>query len=129
MTLDAGNPPSNRLRPHLERERMSKPLRRTQREIVAEYREDIIALIQEDGAGVAEVAAAVAAQGERVLLPGFKSAVLHELGSVKAIRAGRGTGRPEVHGVRAAAISEPGSVSHVITEDDDDEFAARRRRD
>ena len=125
----------NRLRPHFVKQAAQKPKKRLQSEIVAEFRDDIISLIADDGATLPEVADAVRAQGEPVLDPGFKAEVLKQIGTVKNIRAGRINTRASKYGEPApqpAAMLAQNNSNLTATspddDDDDDAFAARRPR-
>ncbi|HBR83699.1 MAG TPA: hypothetical protein DD861_05805 [Erythrobacter sp.] len=127
----------NRLRSHFAKQAAQKPMKRLQRAIVSDYRDDIISLIADDGATLPEVADAVRAQGEPVLDAGFKAAILKQIGTVKNIRAGRiGTmassgGDPAPQPVSAAMMGQTNSnetETSADDDDDDDAFAARRPR-
>lgn len=128
----------NRLRSHFANQASQKPKKRLQRDIVADYRDDIISLIADDGATLPDVADAVRAQGEPVLDHGFKAAILKTIGSVKNIRARRGEGPACTGGDQAqqsAPMLAPTLAQTNLTEpatsfddDDDDAFAARRPR-
>lgn len=123
----------NRLRSHFANQLAQKPQRRLQSSIVADYHDDIIGLIAVDGATLVEVAEAVRAEGEPVLEPGFKAAILKQIGSVKSIRAGLAKAAP-------TDTADPGSPpaptlpqldsnqNTTLFDDDDDDFAARRPR-
>lgn len=127
----------NRLRSHFTDQQAQKPQRRLQIEIVADYRDDIIGLIADDGATLPEVADAVRAQGEPVLDAGFKAAVLKSIGTVKNIRAGR-INSITSKGAVADPASSPTMASMPVLppnssaprplgdDDDDDAFAVRR---
>lgn len=120
----------NRLRPHFASQVAQRPKRRLQRSIVADYRDDIIGLIADDGASLPEVADAVRAQGEPVLDAGFKSAVLKMIGTVKNIRAGRTDLIASKGGDPASQPKLPpiSSAESGTSPDHDDDFAARRPR-
>lgn len=124
----------NRLRSHFAIQVSQKPQRRLQSEIVAHYREDIVGLIADDGATLTEVAAAVRAEGEPVLDPGFKAAILKTIGTVKNIRAGRVKAAAVGRGSLAAQPPSPPSTPVInssetpLDDDDDDAFAARPPR-
>ena len=116
----------NRLRSHFIKQAAQKPTKRLQSAIVADYHNDIISLIADDGATLDEVADAVRAQGEPILDYGFKAEVLKQIGTVKAIRAGA---------VSKASIkcpSEPVATSQPLAvpprSDIDEDFMGRRRR-
>lgn len=130
----------NRLRSHFNDQQAQKPQRRLQIEIVADYRDDIIGLIADDGATLPEVADAVRAQGEPVLDAGFKAAVLKTIGTVKNIRAGR-VNTITNKGAVVDPASSPTTASMPVLpptnsvprplgddDDDDDAFAVRRPR-
>lgn len=127
----------NRLRSHFAMQAAQKPKKRLQSEIVAEFRDDIISLIADDGATLPEVADAVRAQGEPVLDPGFKAEVLKQIGTVKNIRVGRVNTMASRH-VNPAPQPEPAApmaqnnsnLTAISPDDDDDDdaFAARRPR-
>jgi hypothetical protein len=127
----------NRLRSHFAKQAAQKPMKRLQRAIVSDYRNDIISLIADDGATLPEVADAVRAQGEPVLDPGFKAEVLKQIGTVKNIRAGRINtmaskyGDPAPQAEPAAILAQNNSnltATPPDDDDDDDAFAARRPR-
>ncbi|KNH01902.1 hypothetical protein J121_101 [Qipengyuania citrea LAMA 915] len=127
----------NRLRSHFAKQAAQKPMKRLQRAIVSDYRDDIISLIADDGATLPEVADAVRAQGEPVLDPGFKAEVLKQIGTVKNIRAGRINtmapkyGEPVPQPEPAAMLAQNNSnltATSPDDDDDDDAFAARRPR-
>lgn len=132
---DHRDPGTNRLRPHYHRQQAEHPPKRLQSDIVRDYRDDIIGLIRDDGASLAEVISAVAAQGELVLPPGFKAEVLALIGPVKKIRAG--LVKPLNLPRRAASQASTASVDDQATNsarplgEDDDEanpFASRQSR-
>lgn len=127
----------NRLRSHFAKQAAQKPMKRLQRAIVSDYRDDIISLISDYGATLPEVADAVRAQGEPVLDAGFKAEVLRQIGTVKNIRAGRidtmpnRGGDPAPQPEPAAPMTQNNSnetETSVDDDDDDDAFAARRPR-
>lgn len=130
----------NRLRSHFAGQQELKTQRRLQSDIVREYRDDIVELIANDGARLAEVAAAVRAEGEPVLEPGFKAEILKQIGKVKDIRGGGGkaaaanktpyaatTAQPPTPAPAPASQAVAGGAAVFLDEDDDD-FAARRPR-
>lgn len=124
----------NRLRAHFANIIAQKEPKRTQAQIVDEYRSDIISLIADDGATLDQIAAAVRAYGEPVLDHGFKAEVLKQLGTVKAIRAGhlRHATPPALHSQPLVATTprlNDGCASVMPPVDDDRDFEARRRRD
>lgn len=124
--MDNPSTNANRLRSHCLSHRATKPPRRTQRDIVRDYRDDIITLIRDDGATLEEVVQAIEAEGEAVLAAGLKAQILAQIGTVKAIRAGRSfAGQPHAQQTigTVAARSTPS-----IIRDDDDDFAARPSR-
>lgn len=122
----------NRLRRHFS----GKPAKRLQSAIVAEYRNDIIELIAVDRATLPDVANAVRAEGEPVLDAGFKAEILKQIGTVKAIRAGRPKppafgGHSELPPIASKSNREgvdPSRIPDSIEDDHDDDFVARRRR-
>ena len=130
----------NRLRSHFADQQALKAPRRLQSDIVREYRDDIVELISSDGARLPEVVAAVRAQGEPVLEPGFKAEILKQIGKTKDIRAGKLKGAPSQPAsttpsspsTPAPALPVPSVGKNDPTasqdDDDDDHFAARRPR-
>lgn len=134
------DPGANRLRVHYQREQAKYPPKRLQSDVVRDYRGDIIDLISNYGATLAEVAAAVRAQGEPVLDPGFKAEILKQIGKTKDIRLGKAKGAlshkssidappkstPSVSPPASTAI--PTEVAEGRPDDDEGLFAARRTR-
>ena len=129
----------NRLHSYFADQQALKVQRRRQGDIVRDYRDDIIGLIADDGATLPEVAAAVRAQGEPVLDPGFKAAILKSIGTVKDIRAGKviavaGKSAASAPALASTTSSLPATAPSNSTgsmppdDDDDDAFAARRPR-
>lgn len=125
----------NRLRSHFAARAAEKPKKRLQSAIVADYRDDIISLIADDGATLTEVIEAVRAEGEPVLDAGLKAEILKQIGTVKSIRAGaakaaiakRADAAPQTAGSSPLALTIP-SESAVFLDEDDADFAARRPR-
>ena len=131
----------NRLRPHFAKHSAQKPKVRLQSAIVADYRDDIVSLIADDGATLPEVAAAVRAEGEPVLEPGFKAAILNQIGKVKDIRAGK-VKAAWAKNANAASAATPMVMTSALTpasrtvaggaavflDEDDADFGARRPR-
>lgn len=127
----------NRLRAYFADQQALKAQRRLQSDIVREYREDIVGLIANDGARLAEVAAAVRAQGEPVLEPGFKAEILKQIGKTKDIRAGKvkgassseATGTTPLPSMPTAPVSVaqiiPTDATSKLVDDDEDLFSAR----
>lgn len=129
------NPGISRLRSHYQRQRAENPPKRIQSDIVRDYRDDIVGLIADDGASLSEVVAAVRAEGEPVLEPGFKAEILKQIGTVKNIRAGRAKAvvANSAHSAPHAAVAPPvskaiASRAAVFLDEDDEDFAARRPR-
>jgi hypothetical protein len=128
----------NRLHSHFAKQASQTPKKRLQREIVEDYRNDIISLIADYGASLPEVADAVRAQGEPVLEPGFKAAILKTIGSVKNIRAGRIKAtastagslgqQPETPLTPTLAQTNSTETATSPDDDDDDAFTGRRPR-
>lgn len=127
----------NRLRSHFAKHAAQKPKKRLQSAIVADYRDDIIGLIADDGATLPEVVAAVRAEGEAVLDAGFKAAILKTIGTVKDIRAkrikpsapmGGGPSPQSAVSPTPTQISSNETAMSLDDDDDDDAFAARRPR-
>lgn len=123
----------NRLRRHFS----GKPARRLQSAIVSEYRNDIIDSITIDRATLPEVANAVRAEGEPVRDAGFKAEILKQIGTVKAIRAGRlkppafgghGDLPPSTSNSQRGMVDPFRIPDSIEDDDDDDDFVARRRR-
>lgn len=131
----------NRLRPHFAKHSAQKPKVRLQSAIVADYRDDIVSLIADDGATLPEVAAAVRAEGEPVLDAGFKAAILKQIGKVKDIRSGK-VKAAVAKETNAASVAAPvvkmpaltpasetvADSAAVFLDEDDADFGARRPR-
>lgn len=125
----------NRLRSHFAARAAQKPKKRLQSSIVADYRDDIISLIADDGATLTEVIEAVRAEGEPVLDAGLKAEILKQIGTVKGIRAGGAKAaiakRADTASQAAAAPQLPPafqSEAAIFLDEDDADFAARRPR-
>lgn len=129
----------NRLHSHFAKQASQQTKRRLQRDIVADYRGDIISLIADYGAKLDDVIDAVRAQGEPVLEAGFKAEILKSIGTVKDIQAGRikatsskssASGQnlaPTITPAHPLPQLHPTEPAMPIDEDDDDAFAVVRR--
>lgn len=126
--MDSGShPPTDRLRRHYLLQQEAKAQRRLQRDIVRDYRAEIIGLIRDDGAKIDDVIATVVAEGEPVLEDGFRAEVRAQIGTVKAIRAGKVSAALDDGGVSASAVPTS-ELATTLASDLDEDFVGRRRR-
>jgi hypothetical protein len=80
---------SNSLRESLHRRRKSEPAAAlNNREIVRKYREEIKEIVIHDGATIQDIRGVLEERGEPVTEAGLAKALQHELGGIRAIRAG-----------------------------------------
>lgn len=118
---------TNRLRRHYLQQQEAKKSKRLQRDIVRDYRAEIIALIRDDGAKIDDVVATVIAEGEPVLEDGFRAEIRAQIGTVKAIRAGQVFAESDGGGLVELAAPTPAPAAAPVSDLDED-FVGRRRR-
>lgn len=127
MDSDRPVPPTNRLRQHYLQQQQTKPPRRLQRDIVRDYRAEIIGLIRDDGATIDDVVATVIAEGEPVLDDGFRAQIRIQIGTVKAIRSGQII--TTMDGGELGGVARPSTAPpETPVSDLDEDFVGRRSR-